>query len=218
MKFYKINIDEGKRKKYAQGIPLVKPLEENICCSVCRRQWRRAHYLENPNFVMALSNQNFPDFLWFLHYKIISENALEVLMQKVVRNLLFKEISIVSVNDLSEAQVKDLRFRGENVKKLALNPPKYYTVIVEEGAELHKESGVYVEECDSCKYLKVHSYGMDFLHPSQKLYLHKRSWNGEDLFTLKYFPATLYCTENFLKLYNEYRLTGLNFSEIDVIE
>jgi hypothetical protein len=144
--FYHVRFIEGKRKKYAEVVPLEKWPEETIFCAKCGKTWRKNLYnVYGTELKLALSNENYADFLWF-HIPLVSEKTRTVLESENVSGCSFERIKIVSVNEMTEFQKKEWRNYSGSIKRFAVNPPTYNKLFVDLGAYPHQKVDISVEE------------------------------------------------------------------------
>lgn len=164
-----------------------------------------------------MSNDFYPDFLWYF-IDHISGKAKNVLETERITGYQLEKAHIVSVNDLTDMQKRELRHDGFKVNKIPPDPPEYYKLHVSLGAEFHEKSNIIlVESCDECGYEKYITKGKDWVESSDGIILRKDSLNGSDLFLAKGYGFSVYCTERFVEVYNKHELTGLLFREIEVL-
>ncbi len=213
MSFYKLYIEEGKKKKYATGILITDYISKIINCDLCGRTRKIAALLDkDSDLQIALTNSYFADFFNVEYHTIVSEKAKEVLILENIQGYELGVLKIVSKSEILSKKIKDLRDSGYKVKDISDDPPIYYRLFVQVGAELHEESNiVLVEECNSCDYHKYMPKDNDYFHPN---YIKVDSWNGNDIFRVKESSSAIYCSERFVEIYNKHKLSGLRFKEI----
>lgn len=216
--YYRLATDEGKRKKYAYAIGLGGWPREDVSCSKCNREWKKSTIDEfGVSTPVVLSNDNYPDYMWY-YITHISEKAKSVMELEGITGFKVEDALIISFDELTEAQKKELRWDGVKVNKIPSNPPHYYKLHVCIGAEYHENSNlVLLESCDDCGYEKYVSKGKEWVDSSEGIFLKKGSLIGYDLFKVKGYGATIFCSEKFVEAYKRHALTGLDFDEIEVI-
>lgn len=215
--FYYISTDEGIKKKFAYAIGVTEWPQKAISCPKCKREWQKSLMYElSTDIPVVLSNDNYPDFLWY-YIDHISENAKNVLEFEKITGYMLEKANVLSVSKLSKDQIKELRNDGFKVNKIPENPPIYYKLHVSLGAEYHEKSNVVLKEnCDYCGY---EFYGIKDSEPhiEKSFVLKKNSWNGKDLFIAKGYGHIIFCTEHFKEVYYKNNLSGLCFTEIEVL-
>lgn len=213
MKFYTLGIEEGRKKKYANAIEIKGFVYEPIHCNVCGRTWGR-HHLDK-ELIIAMTNDNFPDFAGHMFYILVSERAKSILNQAQLSSFKFIDVRTLSREEISPEKLKDLRNEGENVKKIAISPPPYYLLRTHKAAKLHPDTQIGVMECKECGYHAPYTLGMDYVSCETLKIIDLKSWDGNDLFLVENFSELIFCTENFVDLYNKHELTGLRFQEVN---
>lgn len=218
MVFYRLEIEEGRRKKYAWAFPVYGYPTKNVECECCQRQWKdfRPIYDEKLGFPISLTNEYFADVASCEAMTMVNEKVKQLIEFNNIKSVTFSELPIITQDELSNEEKKKLRDDGYNVKKLSNVKPKYYMLYPEIGACLHEDSNVYwVDEgeyiCKHCGYGIGYKQKDYFAHE----YIQLDSWKGNDLFKVREFAGAIYCTEKFKKLCEDAELTGIVFSEIE---
>ncbi|MEA5023429.1 MAG: double-CXXCG motif protein [Desulfitobacterium hafniense] len=166
---------------------------------------------------LALSNDYYPDFLWY-YIRHISEKAKIVMESERITGYGLERAHIVSVRDLTEQQKKELRHDGIKINRIAADPPAYYKLHVELGAEFHEKAQIILREnCSECGYEDYITLGKDWVDSEKGIFIRKDSWNGKDLFLCKGYGLHIFCTERFADVYHSNGLTGLEFDEVEVL-
>ncbi len=220
MKFYKIMTDVGLRSKFAYATGFGS-IDEKINCSVCGREWfKTLWYNEDNTFELVLSKENFSNFLGCVNYVLVSDDTKMVLTQEFLTGYHLVKASILSMDDLSPEQLRDLKinYTYSQLKKFAKNPPTYHKLFIDGKAELHEKAGVVlVEYCEHCGYKRYDIPGSPpFYMIGSPKFIKKESWDGSDFFHVKEFH-TIYCSERFYEVYKKHNLTGLIFEEVEAI-
>ena len=214
MDFYEIRVDEGKRKKYAQGLLLSGFNLKEIFCNTCKRLWHEYPSLEETMHLnIAFSNDYYPEFLNTSFNTLVSEKAKDVLSIEKISGYRLEEIEPISRDNIPESVIIKLKeCCGAKINMIPNNPPMFHRLIVERSAELHLSSNVVLRErCETCGYENYEKIG-DVFAPE---YIKRDTWNGNDLFMVKQFYAVIYCTERFVNIYDKYSLKGLEFKKTE---
>lgn len=213
MTFYKIIIDEGRRKKYSAGIMLDESKNKNIQCNSCGREWEKEALLDNEVFFnIALTNSNYPDFVYFLYYILVSNKVKDVFLSENIKGYHLEDINVVSKSSIAPSKIKELRDMGYKVNNIPNNPPSYYKLVANRSAGLCQHSNVVLEvNCDICGFEGYEVIG-DIFQPKC---IKKESWNGDDIFMVKEFCSVEYCSEKIVEVYKKHELTGLTFQKVD---
>jgi ribosomal protein L37E len=215
MLFYQWETDEGRHKKFAYGLEVQGYGTKTIKCNVCGREWRRL--VREDDFCIVMSNNNFPDFTSFLHYRLISHRALDILNNEKIKAFHVEPFPVISAELLTEERKREFRRDGDNVNKFGVDPPKYYWLRAEIGAQLHAMSNVILDQCAACGFRRVHSPDKSYVDPDQQIFIDLSTWDGSDLFAARESPAVIYATEKFREIYRDYKMTGLDFKETEGI-
>lgn len=214
---YLLLTDEGRKKKYAYAIDLNDWPKELIICPKCRREWEKTLVHEyGIDIPVVLSNDHYPDFLY--HYiNHISVKAKDVMQNEGIKGYTLEKAHILSVNDLAEEQIKELRYDGVKIKKIPVDPPPYYKMHVEMGGEYHDKSNIILlESCSECGYERYVTPGKEWVDTGE-FFLSLDSLKGYDLFRVKGYGFNIFCTEKFREVYQKHALTGLLFKEVQVL-
>jgi len=125
---------------------------------------------------------------------------------------------ILSGSSLTIEQKKSLRDDGFNLKKIPLDPARFYKMHVSLEAVYHKNSNIILlENCDQCGYERYVTIGKEWVDSEQPCILSADSLNGRDLFLAKGYGVSIFCSQRFVDVYNKYKLTGLLFEPVQVI-
>ena len=215
MNYYEVWTDEGKRKKYAYGIEMNDYELEKINCAVCRREWEDDPLLTSQiKLKIILSNSYYADFILSGYFQLISQKGLDILINEGITGWRYEEIEMLSKRDLTEEKRRDIKdgYGYRIYNSIPDDPPKYYKILANKTARLHPKSNVILTgKCDVCGYEMYEKRG-DVFAPD---YLDKESWNGDDLFGVIQYGTSIYCTQDFVHIYNKYALTGLIFDSIE---
>jgi predicted Zn-ribbon and HTH transcriptional regulator len=213
MKFYRLSTDEGKKKKYAFGILISDYPSKTIKCPSCHREWRKELLLEKEtNLTICLSNSYYADFSGVVYHTLISEKAKDIFYDTQIKGYTLGEMEILKKEEVPQETIKELRDEGYKVKNISDNPPRYYRLFVEIGARLHPKSEVIPNGyCKDCGYEDYVTKGEDYVDPFHPLYIKHDSWNGNDLFMVKELGGAIFCSQRFVDIYTETKLTGLLF-------
>lgn len=213
MNFYRLSTNEGKKKKYAFGILISDYPSRIIKCLSCHREWRDDLLLEKEtNLTICLSNIHYADFIDVVYHTLISAKARETFCNKQIKGYSLGNIIIQKKEEVQQETIIELRNDGYKVQNISDNPPKYYRLFVEIGAELHPESEVILTgKCNDCDFEEYITKGEDYVDPFHPLYIKDDSWNGNDLFMVKELRGAIFCSQRFVDIYTEARLTGLLF-------
>ncbi|MDD7792997.1 hypothetical protein [Clostridium sp. 'White wine YQ'] len=215
--FYRLFIDEGKRKKYAYGILLNDYPVQRINCGVCNRVWDKDMLLTlKPEFELVLSNDNLPDFLGLLILDLISEKTKQVFEESEITGYKLFKTNCLKKDEISKEKLKSLAEDGFNKNKISNLVQNYYFLDVSIGAELDSKTEIIVQEyCNSCGYVKYRTEGKTFIDPAHPIYIKKASWNGNDIFRIKELGNTIFCTQKIVDLCKEHKLMGIGFEKIN---
>ncbi|AFL99850.1 MULTISPECIES: double-CXXCG motif protein [Desulfitobacterium] len=218
MRYYCLEIDEGNKKKYAYGLSVTEWPRKWILCSKCQREWKKSVMHDfGTDTPIVLSNDNYPDFLWF-YINHISEKAKDVLEREKITGYRLEKAPVLSFNDLTDMQLKELRRHGTRVNKIPTVPPAYYKLHVDVCAELYRKSNIILlDSCSECGYETYLAESKERIESRDSLFLRGESLNGIDLFRAKGYGVNIYCSERFVEAYQRHELTGLMFTEIVVL-
>ena len=213
---YKISTDEGKRKKYAYAVCERGTYLRRVECPNCGMWVENFSHKFGINESVALTNEYYPDFMYYT-INLISEKAKEALEKEKITGWEPELINILSAEELTKEEKRDLREGGVNIKRVPINPPVYYKLHVSIGADYHEKSGIeFGEKCNICGRQKrtVSEAVGGMIAPR---ILKKESLNGNDLFRSIGYGNTVFCTERFKEVYEEYGLTGLEFDDVKLL-
>jgi len=215
MKFYKIYLDEGKRKKFAEAATLSKIIGEDIECTTCNSKWVKS-IIERP-IKIILTRNYLPDYTAILpEQKIVSERMKEIIEQYSLAKCTFDKIITKTVDQLTDQQIVDFKMEGENISKFCTIPSSYFTINLNAGISIHSDMNVLLHKCEECgrrnftKLKEEKSMLLNYI-------LDYSTWNGQDLFTETHFTNLFICTERFVEICKLEKITGLGFDEIKVI-
>jgi len=227
MNFYDITIDEGRRRKFACGhleeiIPIKKERRSCPDCSgLLGKNYFQLFNDKNWNAKMYMDREHYADFMSYLVYPIVSEKAKEVLTENFGDAVDFGDIEMVSYRDLTVEKLKDIRdtFGYPAVKKIPNDPPQLYRLLLKQGADLdfEKSNIKLTLDCLTCgsrvydtPYFEYSAeHGKIIFTPT--VYIKESTWKGYDIFHVEGYGSTVFCTEKFIEIYNQHKLTGLRF-------
>lgn len=216
MTFYQLQIDEGKRRKFAYGILLEKYPMAQINCETCGRRWDKdiLSYIM-PGIKMSLSNDNHPDFLSLLVLTLVSDKVKSVLDKTQVSGYRMHSINSIKREDVPKDVFDNLKENGFNVDKFSNCVEKYNYMDVSLGAETHAKSEIVLKShCDSCGYSEFITIGKTYIDPFHEIFIKRNSWNGNMIFRVRELGQQLFCTEDFVSLCKKYKFTGICFKEV----
>lgn len=218
MRYYCLEIDEGEKEPYAYGASVGEWPRKEIHCPLCQREWKKSTMYDwGTDTPIVLSNDNYPDFLWF-YINHISGKAKDVLEREKITGYSLEKAHVLSVRDLSDLQLKELRRQGIRIHKIPTEPPVYHKLHVAVSAEFYKKSNVILlDRCPECGYETYSAESKERIEARDYLYLREESLKGADLFRAKGYGVTVYCSERFVEVYKRNELTGLTFTEIEVL-
>ncbi len=215
--FYRISNDEGLRKKYTNAF-LLGECEESVgACLKCGYEVECSLNPCNTN-PMVLIKENYADFIpYYVSFNIVSMRFKEIAEHEGLVGLTFERAEIISADDMSESDKRELRTDGVPLKKA---PPEYYKLNVKYGAVYHERSKIIVKSfCDKCGTKIYATKGHDWVESGEEYpdILDAKSIRGYDIFMAEGYGITHFCTERFYSVYKKYNLTGLLFTPIDVL-
>ena len=218
MIFYRLTVEEGKRRKYAWAFPPFETDDEIVECDFCGRKWNNCKkgFLNNTTYPITFSNNYFPDYLCCQAIRLVSQRMKEIIEKSGIQIAKFTEMPVVGKSEFTKEKLKELRDNGYNINKLHDEKPIYYRLGTDVGAVLHRDSNViWVDEgeyvCKHCGY----GVGYDQIDWFAPEYIQLDSWNGNDLFKVREFIGAFYCTERFKTLCAEAKFTGIEFSKVE---
>lgn len=216
MKFFRISSDSGKRKGHAYGIIMGEYSVEMVHCSICGNTWRKdLLFSKDSEITITLSNHHYADFLLVVHQLLVSERALKVLNACGITGFDVKPAHLLGSNQFSPDIKKELSDAGYRINSIPETLPPMYRWFINGQVELEPHSGiVLLEHCDSCGYRKFASRDMEYVDLSQPIILDYDSWSGHDLCKAEGLGQTLLCSERFVEVYKDNRLTGLSFKDL----
>jgi hypothetical protein len=216
MKFYKIYLDEGRKKKYAEAETLSPIIGENIDCKVCNTKWVKRH-IERP-IEIILTRNYLPDYTAILpEQKIVSERFKDTIEKYALSDCEFEEIKTKTLSELTEEEILNFKMDGVKINKYCTEPSNYYAIHVPVGISIHPDMNVNIEICQKCRRLSwtkeqnnegINKFLLHFI-------LDTSSWKGYDLFTDMHFTNGLICTERFIDICKQEKITGMYFEEIE---
>lgn len=214
---YYLGADEGRRKKYAYGVDVADKTYERIICAKCNIDFIRNISLTiGLNEPIVLTNDYYPDFMWYSTF-LVSEKTKEVFELEKITGYELEEANIISANELTLEEKRELKEDAVNVKKVAVNPPKYYKLHVSIGATYHEKSGVIFRgKCDECGYEDYTVVNPDNYNIPYHI-VKKESLNGNDLFRSIGFGRAVFCTERFKEICEKHKLTGFLFKDAEAL-
>ncbi len=218
MLFYRLGIEEGRRKKYAWAFPPFETDDILVECEICGRKWNDLSegIEKNTPYPITFTNNYFPDYMCCQGIDLVSQYMKETIENSGISVAKFAKMPVVGKSEFTKEKIKELRDDGYNINKLHDEKPIYYRLGTDVGAVLHSDSNVvWIDEgeyvCKHCGY-GVGYEQMDYFAPE---YIQLDSWNGNDLFKVREFMGAFYCTERFKKLSEEAKFTGIEFEEIE---
>ncbi|MBP0726861.1 hypothetical protein J5Y03_17020 [Bacillus sp. RG28] len=213
MKFFEVNLDEGRRKKYAEACRLSNKTIEDINCPICNTNWVNGTF-DRP-IEIILTNNNLPDYTYIFPVHFVSEKLKEVILNYSLSEIAFEEIYTKTLEELNEDQIKMFKLDGLRVKNFCSIPSRYYAIDLPEGISVHSDMSIVLHKCENCGRLSYtelkeeKSMLLNFI-------LDRSTWNGIDFFTVKGFPQVFICTERFIEVCKNENITGMIFKEIEV--
>lgn len=216
MTFYQLQIDEGKRKKFAYGILIEKYPMTQINCETCGRSWEKdmLSYIM-PSINISLSNDNHPDFLSLLVLTLVSEKVKNVLEEAQVTGYQMYSIDSVKRENVPKKVLDNLKENGFNVDKFSNCEENYNYMDVSLGAETHAKSEIELKShCSSCGYSEFTTIGKTYIDPFHEIFINYNSWNGNMIFRVRELGQQLFCTEDFVSLCKKHKFTGICFKEV----
>jgi len=216
MKFYCLKIDEGK-KKYTYAFPTFGYPTKLIQCQTCNRVWNSFENIVryNLSFPITFVNDNFAEFISCEGCIMVSEKAKKVIEMAGICSPIFTEMPVITKNNIPEDMLKERSKRGYDINKFLNKKPVYYMISADVGANLHYDSHVVWKDYgeDICQYC---GYGIGYKQQDlfAPYYIELSSWKKTDLFKVKEFGWTLFCTERFKELCIEQNLNGIKFQEV----
>ncbi len=220
MRFYGITPIIERKNKHAEGMVINNMMYKEINCNVCQNDWRRELFdKEKDKYQLIVSNDRFPDFLCSMPNFFLREDTVHLLEQYGLTGYHLKETETIPLSRIPEDILQDLKnvYGTKDVKKISNHPPKYFLFIADGQVKLHEKSNLSVFRCEACGYTKVLTSDNKFVMNDHELLLDVSSWQGEDFFSVDYFPSAYYTTEKFYQIYQEQKLSGLQFTEIQTI-
>ena len=217
MKFYRLSTDEGRPKKYAWAFPTYGYPTQTVECDICGRSWNTFENIfdKNISFSITFTNNHFADFIACEAFHMTNQSVKNWCESNGISSVIFTKMPIIGKSEFTKEALKSCRERGYNTAKFHDEKPVYYMLSATVGAKLHPDSGVqWVDKgdwvCPHCGYgvgYKKEDYGKpDCIELS--------SWNGNDLFKVREYDATLFCTEKFKHMCQDARVSGIIFDEI----
>jgi len=228
MNFYTVNIDLGKRKRFACGC-----FSELFCepiltlCSKCGEEYSNTDY--DKMFAdkawhvgMYMDRDYYADFASSQFRPIVSAKAKRILAENCSNATDFGDIKMVSFRDLTREKLKQIRdWAGyADTKKIPNDPPQYYRLLLKQGAELdfQKSNIKLTIDCTTCGRK---NYDIPYSHygpnGSEQIYIIESTWVGYDIFYAEGKGNTLFCTERFIEIYEKNKLSGLRFEKIQTV-
>ena len=219
MKFYRLSIDEGKRKKYACAFPAFGYPTEEISCNICGRKWNsfKNVYEQHLSYPIVFTNDNFTDFVWCEFDCMVSHEVKVWFEEMNIKNVRFVEMPVVSKSEMDSAYIKQLRDKGYTTNNLHDYKPRYYRLGSYIGANLHVDAKiVWVNSgdnvCSHCGY-GVGYQPLEYFVPDC---ISLDSWDGSDLFKVQEYMGALFCSDKLKQLIEEKGFKGILFKEVQV--
>jgi hypothetical protein len=218
LKIYKTSSDPGKGRRFAYAVNIDSDTLVEIDCKVCNNKWnKKLLYDKNVKSPILISNKPLPDFM-FYYVGLISERAKNIFEEEGITGYELEKAVVKSFDNLSEEEelyCKEMKYKR---KDFLDNPPNYYKLFTDVGAEIHEKAKLkLLEKCDVCGHLYYefnNPEGWRFTPAS--LTIKKDSVTNDDLFKVIGYGGE-FCSEKFKKVYDKYKLTGLNFEEVELI-
>jgi len=218
MKFYDINTDFGRRKNFAYGITYNRDLMLRINCDKCgSKRYETFSDDESVKQTFMLTNNFFSDFMRTDLQRIILPRVNEIFTKEKISGYhICDNLEIITLDQIPEEKKKELRRRGYDVKRFSNEAPECYRFCVDGKAELHDKSEIItVSVCDKCSYVTRRTKDRPYVDPDHPLYITKSSWDGSDFFREKGSENRIFCTERVVEVFEKYKLTGLEFTEVE---
>jgi hypothetical protein len=215
MKLYKIYLDEGGRKKFAESLLLSPKASSRIECKVCNTNW------VDPKFgrpiEIIFTNNNLPDYSMILPEHFVSEKLKEVIENNSLSNCTFEKVITKTIQDLNEEEIQKIKDNGYKVQKLCSTFSSYYAIHLLPGISIHAEMNVTFKRCHNCGRVETSKkFDDEKSEFTFDLLLDSATWEGYDLFTVKEFPNRYICTEKFIEICKKENITGFTFEEVKV--
>jgi len=222
MNFYRVMIDIGKKKKFACGCLTKNYNSKLTVCSGCGIEWNMPGgdiWFNDKTWEMEiyLDREYYADFINSQIREIISKKAKNVFINNFNNAVDFGEIKMISCNELTEQQIKKIKdyYGYAAIKNIPNNPPQYYRLLLKQGADLDfiKSNVRLVLDCPECGR-KDYSRSYDHIGDPLKIFIIESTWKGYDIFHVEGMGNTVFCTEQFIDVYNQNELKGLEFNKI----
>ena len=223
--FYSVMIDSGKRKRFAVGFLAESYESELKLCPACGVKWSmpghdRWFNDKAWNMKMLMSREHYADFTWSDASCVVSEKAQKILMENFNNAVDFGEIEMVSLRDLTESFLKkERRQSGSKAAKMIANdPPQYYRLFLKIGADLdfEKTNIELALDCPECGRKSYVTPGEIIIFGATP-HIIESTWQGYDIFYVEGLGTTMFCTERFVEVYNQNKLTGFLFEQVPAV-
>jgi len=228
MNFYHVTTDCGKRKRFACGCFSELFGEPKLTlCNDCGVEYNRTDYKQMFfdkawHIGMYMDRDHYADFAYSQFLPIVSERAKFILAVNCNNAVDFGDIKMVSFRDLTKEKLKQIRdWSGyAAAKKIPDDPPPYYRLFLKQGADLDfQKSNIRLAiDCTTCG---LKSYDIPYSHygpdGSKEIYIIESTWKGYDIFYVEGKGYTIFCTEQFIEIYEKNNLTGLEFAQIQAV-
>jgi len=226
MDFYRVMVSFGKRKLFACGC-LAEMINYNrTSCPSCGIEWAMPDHnkLFNDkswNMKIYMSRDHYADFIAsdLPGSGIVSEHAKKILMENFNNTIDFGNIEMISFRNLTDQKLKEIRddFGYAAVKKIPNDPPQYYRMLLKQGADLdfEKSNIKLILDCHKCgrkNYDRPRDTGT-----SSNIYIIESTWKYYDLFHVEGKGNTIFCSERFIDIYDQNKLTGLEFEKVQTV-
>jgi len=225
MNFYRVRIDRGKRKHFGCGI-LVEGCEyiRKTCpqCNIERSIPSLDEWFNDKEWVMKvyMHKDYYSDFTNSSIRPIVSKKAKRMLSEQFIKSADFGDMEMVSLRDLDEPFLKEVRdYSGSKAaKQIANDPPQYHRLLLQVGADLdfQKTNIELAINCPKCSLKKYRTPGFTYVSENTP-HIIQSTWKGFDLFHVEGLGNTIFCTERFIEVYNQYKLTGLEFEQVETV-
>jgi len=228
MKLFNVDVDWGKRKRFARGCLAEIYDIQRIPCSACGVElYRPCHNQlfadKDWNVKMHMDRSHYADFADLFLRSIILAKIKKILLDNFNNSVDFADIEMISFRDLSPSYIKYYRaqYGSRDAKLIPNDPPQYFRLLLKQGADLdfEKSNVEMILSCSTCGSKKYKHPISDYNRETNEItyppvYIIESSWKGYDIFYVEGKGNTVFCTERFIEVYNQNKLTGLEFRQI----
>ncbi|MDR0321182.1 MAG: hypothetical protein LBI28_06740 [Treponema sp.] len=224
MDFFRVMIDFGKRKRFACGCLAEITEYKRTLCPVCGIERVTPNYQQmfkdkKWNMKIFMDREHYADFLSSQIRGIVSEKTKKILIENFNNAVDFGNIEMISFRDLTEQKLQEIRncYGYAAVKKIPNDPPQYYRLLLKQGAELdfQKTNIELTVDCSKCGRKRYATPGCSYHEGTP--YIIESTWKGYDIFYIEGMGNTVFCTERFIEIYNQNKLTGLEFEKVQTV-